>query len=923
MLLNGLFGGSTGKVAGRVVDAETGEPLIAANILIEEILLGAATDMDGNYTILNIPPGTYTLKAMMIGYRTNRVLNVEVSVDFTTRVDFELAPSVLEMESVDIIAVRPIIQKDLTSSRATIGAETISEMPVETYEDVLELQAGIVKGADNRIHIRGGRASEVVHLIDGLPVNDPFSNEVAVTVENDAIQELQVISGTFNAEYGQAMSGVIDIVTKEGGNRLAGRLSAYFGDHLSSATDLFPGIDRLSPGGLWNLQGNLSGPVPLTGGKLTYFVSGRYYAEEGWIYGRRWVTPGYLDRTNPDSVFWAVEPGDSALVPMNSSLRIFAQGKFTFRPVPKLKLSYSAYWNRSNYRVYDHLFRFNPDGDYRHFKDGLTQIFTLNHTLSSKTFYTLKVSQTDLHYQRYVFKDPLDTRYVDVEAYKGRFYDGGTKLWHIERTTLSRGGKFDLTSQITNNHQIKTGLEFRKHTLDYTEFKVLLDNTADYRPTVGADVPGNTQYNDYTQHPVEAAAYFQDKMEFEEMIINAGIRVDYFDPAWKVPTDLRDPDNAKYFYVLNRDSVTVRIPERDYDSNSMTILDTVDILDAPWVYKYKRVKPLYQVSPRIGIAYPITDRGVIHFSYGHFTQIPSFQYLYHNSEFEVRPGPLNKDEGKGVFDKVFSADPETEGNIMGNASFKPQQTVSYELGIQQQISDNVGVDVTGFYKDMRNLVGTEIIEMYDTRLYARYVNRDYGNVRGITVALKIRPTGVFSGAVDYTYQIAEGNASDPNDAFLDAIGGRESEVRVVPLDWDQTHTLNFNLTWSQPHRWGVSVLGKLGSGLPYTYEPPQTGAQYTRFENNVRKPLQITFDLNAHWDVSLGKLRGSFFLKVYNLFDRRNEIAVYNDTGRAGYTVRTRYWGEWQDIGTVADWINRPHMYSQPRRVVAGFNLKF
>ncbi len=214
LMMSNLAGGTSGKIRGRVVDQATGEPMIGCNIVVDDTRLGAASDLDGNYVILNIPPGNYSLSAMMIGYRTTKVLDVIVSVDFTTEIDVELISSVLEMESVIVTAVAPIIKKDLTSSRATISAETISRMPVESFEEVLELQAGIVRGSDNKIHIRGGRASEVTYLIDGISVNDPFSSEISVEVENDAIQELHVVSGTFNAEYGQAMSGVVDMVTK-------------------------------------------------------------------------------------------------------------------------------------------------------------------------------------------------------------------------------------------------------------------------------------------------------------------------------------------------------------------------------------------------------------------------------------------------------------------------------------------------------------------------------------------------------------------------------------------------------------------------------------------------------------------------------------------------------------------------------------
>ena len=916
------LGGTTGKIAGRVVDKTTGDPLIGANVILEGTILGAATDIEGRYFILNIPPGTYSLKARMIGYSTTIVSDIRVSVDFTTRINFEISTSVLELGGVEVIATTPIIKMDLTSTRAVIGAEAIAQMPVESFDEILELQAGIIRGSDNKIHIRGGRASEIIYLIDGIPVNDPFSNEISVEVENDAIQELQVISGTFNAEYGRAMSGVVDIVTKDGGKKLSGNISGFFGDYVSSDNEVFQNIDDLNTNDLMNIQGTLGGPIPILGDKWSFFTSGRRYKNEGWLYGQRQVTPGFLDALN----VWTVEEGDGEYIPMNSFLKKSAQGKITYNPSPRIKFSYSAFWNNLDNRVYDHLFRFNPDGDYKQQKTGLTQIAALNHSLSSRTFYTVKLSFNSSDFKRNVFgdsKNSLDPDYLDVEAFKGRLYDGGTKLWNLDRTTTSKSVKLDMTSQVTNSHQLQSGIEVRSHNLKFEEFKVLITATTGFLPVVSKDIPGNVNFNKYEHSPLEASLYFQDKMEFDDLIINIGIRAEYFDPSGRIPTDNRDPDNAKFYHVMSEDEFITRIAEGSFDPSVHTIIDSVDILNVPWVVKYGEASASYSYSPRIGLAYPITDRSVMHFSYGHFSQIPPFQFLYQNSDFEVRRGPLNKNEGKGVFDRIYTPDTEAEGNLMGNAALKSQRTINYELGIQQQIGEDIGVDITGFYKDMRNLLGTEIIETYDTRLYARYVNRDVGNVRGIIVALNKRRSNNISFSVDYTFQIAEGNASDPSDAFLDAVGGRESEIRVVPLDWDQTHTLNTNITIVYQESWGASLLGKLGSGLPYTFEPPQIGAQFTRFENNERKPAQITFDLRAHKDFFIGGMRGSLFFKVFNLFDRRNEIAVYNDTGRAGYTIRTQFWGEWTDIGTVEDWVNRPHLYSQPRRIQLGFGLGF
>jgi len=209
-----------------VTDAETREPLPGVNVIIEGLSLGAATNTEGEFFILRVPPGRYTVSASMIGYKTIRVENVQVSIDKTSNVDVDLPPTVLDLgESVTIVATRPIVERDLTSTATTVGADIIERMPVQTLDDVVNLQAGVVEG-----HFRGGRSGEVAYLLDGVSLNDVYSGDNALVIESSAIQELQVISGTFNAEYGQAMSGIVNVVTKEGGDVYHGKISSYVGD---------------------------------------------------------------------------------------------------------------------------------------------------------------------------------------------------------------------------------------------------------------------------------------------------------------------------------------------------------------------------------------------------------------------------------------------------------------------------------------------------------------------------------------------------------------------------------------------------------------------------------------------------------------------------------------------------------------------
>ena len=264
--------GTTGKIAGRVVDAKSKDPLIGVNVLAVGKQLGGSTDVDGNYFIINIPPGKYQLRATAVGYSPSVVDNVVVSADQTTKVNFEVSEQAIEVGGVEIIATRPIVQKDLTSTTSTVNSDQISKLPLETVSSVVNLQAGVVEG-----HFRGGRTGEVKYLVDGISVNDVFSGSQSLEPEINSVQEIQVLSGTFNAEYGEALSGVVNQVTKIAGDKYTGQLTLYSGDYITSRTGLYRNIDHISPKDLQNVDGTISGPVPGLGSLMKIFLSGRYF----------------------------------------------------------------------------------------------------------------------------------------------------------------------------------------------------------------------------------------------------------------------------------------------------------------------------------------------------------------------------------------------------------------------------------------------------------------------------------------------------------------------------------------------------------------------------------------------------------------------------------------------------------------------
>ncbi|MDR3667665.1 MAG: TonB-dependent receptor [Ignavibacteriaceae bacterium] len=876
-----LYAGTTGKLTGKVTDATTNEPLIGTNIIVVGTNMGAAADVDGNYFILNIPPGTYQIKATQIGYASTTIQNVKISVDQTTRIDIKLGTQVIQLQNVVVTSQRGYVQKDLTSTEEKISGEQIKNMPVEDVQSVVNLQAGVVDG-----HFRGGRIGEVKYLVDGVSVNDVYSGSSTLEADVSSIQELQVLTGTFNAEYGEALSGVVNQVTKIGGEKYTGSLSLYSGDYFTQRSNLYPDVNKVRPKNVYNFQGNISGPVPETGDFLKFFLSGRYLNDDGYIYGKRQFNPSDSSNfTNNDPSKWYVgATGNNAYVPMNSSKKVTLQGKLELMVGSGRGIVFNGLYQNNDYQQFgadnNNLFVLDPDGAYNYFQRSFLGSASYTQLFSSKSFLDFLGSAFLSDYKQYVYSDPLDPRYVNpqrlADVSGASFYTGGTQNWHFLHKTNTYTGKIDFTSQITDVHEIKTGIEYDYHSLNYQDFQTIIDATTGFKPALPA--PGSFNYNIYNNHPYQLAAYFQDKIELDYLIVNVGIRYDYFQPDANV---LSDPSNIA-------------------ELNNLTP-------PFPGTYFYK-ASAKSQVSPRLGISYPITDKGAVHISYGHFFQIPPFDYLYRNPNFRI---PLTGD-----------VNPNNQ-NTIGNADLKPQQTVMYEIGLQQEIFTDFGINVTTYYKDIRNLLGVELFLEDNFKQYAKYINTDYGSVTGFTVSFQKKFSDGYSANLDYTYQVAKGDASDPNDAFLKAQATPpvQPNKQLVPLDWDRRHSLNFTATAGELESYLITMVAQLGSGLPYTPSLQQTN---TGIQNSSNKPAFFNIDLYLTKYLKLMGLNFSVFAKIYNLFDTPNEQNVYTDTGRAGYTLQlTQQQSIPRGVNTLAQFYTRPDFYSAPRQVLVGAQIDF
>jgi hypothetical protein len=906
ILLSTFSLAQSGKISGRVIDGATSEPLPFVNILVEETNLGAASDINGFYSIIGVPPGVYSIRASAIGYNAQTVQQVRVSIDLTSDVNFELFEVSIELkEDVIVVATRPLITKDLTSSTAIISADDISVLPVTEFQEVLQLQAGIVGGS-----VRGGRRGEVVYAIDGVPVTDVYDGSTVVDVSTSSIQELQFVSGAFNAEYGKALSGYVNIATKDGSNRFDGSVTSYIGDYVSSNTRIFRDINSLNPVAIRNFEGNLSGPIIKN--TLFFYVNARYIYFGGWLKGQRNYNPWNITINN--GAAFPIEEryllsanetgrGDGEIVPMNWNEKIYGQGKLTFRPFTDIRLNYTYILDDVEYRDYDHSFAYNPDGDYKRFRTGHTNLLSLTHTLSANSFYTASFSYFFKRYKQFVYENPFDTLYTNdillgqQPAEVPSFRTGGTQAGHFKRLTSTYGAKIDFTSQIDQINMLKFGIEFNYHNLGFDDIFLLQpldveDPRATLNPFVKRYIPDinnpneNLSINKYIRNPIEFSAYIQDKIELKEMIINVGVRVDYFKPDGKILVDPNDPD---IYRPKREENIALSLEERR----------------AKW---YKEPSNKIQLSPRLGVAFPITERGKIYFSYGHFFQIPNFELLYTNPDYKFGPGTQNV-------------------GIAGNPDLKPQQTISGEVGLQQALTDELTVDITGYFRDIRNLAGTRADEIRifgGASSYSQFVNSDFGFVKGLVFSLNKRLSQNWSATVDYTFQSAKGNASDPAATRNARAGGQQPEIQLIRLDWDQTHTVNATFAYSSDDDWGFSMIGSYGNGFPYT--PRSIFNVSALLTNSELKPSFLNVDLRAYKDFNFGPIRVSLFTRVYNLFDISNEVNVYNDSGTAEFSEEEyarRREGNPEIVNTFDEFYRNPTFYSEPRRIEFGATVFF
>lgn len=875
-----VLGQSTGSIKGIILDAENGDPLPGVNVIVKGTYYGAATGTDGRFRITNMSPGSYDVEVSMIGYKIILKTGVVVPPGGSINLELFLEQTVYAFgEEVIVIGKKPLFDVDETASVIRISSDDIQNKIVNSVEDILSEQIGVTM-VDNEIHIRGGRIDESLFIIDGLTIKDPLSGYGGnLFISAESIEDLEIITGGYNAEYGQAMSGVINIRLKEGREKFDGSLK-YSSDNWGFSSD------NLSYFNTDRLEFNLGGPAPVTElllksigidlpGQFSFFANGYGEATDSYLPTssklyphRNWSPPLGMSESSADNIMkflsprqendwhllykltWYVTPRKKLSGSYDISLNInqgffmpraFSNTYFPYRYMNMLD-SYNTITRESRLLNINWTHTLNPQTFYEVI---LGRFTTLEHSAVRDLHWTEYKERLDLKPVNYIIKD-LDGN-VGI-TYGDEFYDTGFSTEWYDISSDNFRIDADWTHHTQKRHKIKTGLE-----ATYTEIQVV-DIDEPWTGTTGLGV----NYDAYKARTLFGAFYVQDRIVFEGMTVNLGLRYDYWFPGKYVEDAINDPD-----IVIITEEARVRF-----------IDDTFNFIG----YRGKG-----RLSPRVGISHPVTDNDVLYFYYGHFSQLPTFQYVYA---------------------KLKSAAPSTY-QVFGNPNLNPKTTVQYELGIKHRFSEDQVLEMKAYWKDMFDYETSQSIRpsnpKYSHLRFLIYLNADYARARGIEIILKSRLLTNFYADVNFNYSIVTGKSSNPNDNLLVQAGQlREKPLDEVYLSWDRPLQFFTNLSYNHPSGFGASLRVEYLTGRRYTRSIPGTNEypdgiieigdrQYFvgTLEDDKpyyyisEKPNTIT-DLKLYKKFDVLGLNYRLYLEVENLFDEIIPRRINSFTGK-GY----------------------------------------
>ena len=923
----------TGKITGIVTDRETGQPLAGAQIIVEGTGRMTLSQENGRYFLLNIPPGTYTVTAQLIGYATVRHENVQVSIDVTRTVDFALPSQAVALEGVVAVVERvPLVELTTTGTSDKLTAEDLEALPISDINGALELKAGFLQVASNTdvvafaqerqgvtpLRIRGGRGSETLTLIDGIPVNNFVLGGQAVNLSRYAAAQADFVKGGFEPQYGNALSGFINIATREGGTELAGAIeyrTRRFGGLLGHDADKVADHDVI--------EGYISGPVPGTNNKLRFMIAGRQdYGPDRVLEFDDDVFVPSRDQGDPFAAHALdVIPGWRAMG-FDNLRDAFTKLTYYVTPAAKLSASWLTYERQT--KNYDFRWQFAGLDPVEYMTtpldsafygelgfDTREEVFLVQNSLKqTRNLYVLRWDHTlnRAAYQivgglfdqkrvtcnvaqglclRNIFEDPnfdnagfvrSGANYTQTPTSGTDRYYGGEKI----RTWVARA---DVQSQVTDHHNLRAGVFFQQHDITYDEWECGCVNQV------------NTLRNFWKAKPWDAAFYLQDNIEYDFITIRLGFRLDYGRANGKFLADPMDPTNG---------TTALDVCARPEEFNAPP-LDCTDIDQRRQAAEiaaqddFAEAKPRVQFSPRIGVNLPVTENANLFFNFGRFSQNP----LLHNLFRHTNVGTPDE----GTTRALELAEFEGRQPFLGNPNLKTEETTSYEVGYMQEIGENYAFTAVAFAKDQFGLTGVRAIGVppfttfdpgatYGTNnpRYLILVNGDFATTRGIELGLRKRLANHWGFELQYQWSRSTTNAAEP-ERERERIDFEGDPLLLVETlsEVDRPHVFTgvfrFAAGNDVPEELGsvgrllrntrATLTVRAGSGYPYTPITNFNGiGDDARLERNSgRAPSTFTMDLRAEKDLRISNVDYTFFVQVNNLLDTKYCTQVFPTTG--------------------------------------------
>jgi len=875
--------------------------------------------------------------------------NIRVMVNLTTEVNFALQEEALQTDAIVVVAERPLINKNVTNSNSIITAQDIENLPIRGVNNIVSQQAGIVNQAGN-LYVRGSRLDAVAFYQDGVLVTDPIFGGSATTSINNAIEEIQFQAGGYSAEYSSANGGIINTYTKVG--------SEQYKFNVELITDNFVGVGNKYLGGYSYGQSEYvitaGGPVIPSNENLRFFIAGNNQFERS---PQRFYRG--IDETNVfDPTVAASGIADTFDIYSPEGYRVNShtntytvQGNLTYDIKP-VTLRFNGSWQYVEGRngagteglpaTNDIAYAKSLDRAGINQSETITAALKLTHILSGNSFYDVNINyfnNFDIPHMDPIFKhniaaygDSIENAKVgtlldsdgspatDYNAYGWDFQKLQPWNAYVKRRQIAYGINANFLYQLGRHNELKVGGEYKIYTIrNYStgqpmSIASLARTVADRDPrdvyarldNYGYDIYGNETDSglDGPRHPVFAGLYLQDKLEYADLIINAGIRFDYY---FTDSEEFINPNNVVF------------------DENDR--IDPSSLKDVP---------AFTQVSPRLGFSFPVTERTIFHAQYGRFFQQSRLRDIYQGYN-------LVADNIKGGF---------AIQNPVG-FGLKPERTTQYELGFKQQLGNNFAFDLTLFYKDIKDQVQQRSIyadpEANHLQYYA-WVNGDFETIKGFEIKMDLRRTSRVAGSIDYTFSDALGTGSNPSSSFRSIWQSPTAEPffpqQIAPVTFNQTHRGSVILDYrfgagdgGVMERSGVNMLFQFTSGFNYTrwngFAQARTPVESLNYSTT---PWTYRLDMKIDKSFTFGPVDFNVYLWITNVLNTQNVVQVFNTSGDAyddgwlatneGATRSDAYGQYGEQYRELHDKIYRamtydPTYFDPPRQIRLGLRLDY